>query len=363
MIREYLEPVINLNASLQNIYYLVILVALIFTIAQVQSCIKSNNINLFDKVYNENKAIRENQIDARTQLRLIMLELADSSNKFKTELDKFVVKDETVVLNYNDPDFQKIEKKESIWGFIGFILHIPNLIYNKCRLYFKILKYRLENFPSYLDKGLYPMTTRGKIVCGNIFTDIYFNKKYKDLREAGYHYEYLGILIKYKMIPFKLVFDLITWPDDFWNESYYLRSIVRDHWLPDFWENAEYLHDLYMDARLKGSIINGEYDKKKLIYSKKRCNDHSKLSADKPENQEEYEKEVINCEVCNAHSNLSAYEHMSQIAYNDAKSCQCTAKKVEIIGDDNYNSFKNAWKDLCHARFREYEASREKEIS
>ena len=139
------------------------------------------------------------------------------------------------------------------------------------------------------------MTTRDKIVCGNIFTDIYFDKKYKDLREAGYHYEFLGILIKYKMIPFKLVFDLITWPDDFWNESYYLRSIVRTHWLPDFWENAEYLHDLYMDARLKSLIINGKYDNKKLIYSKKRCKDHSKLSADESKDQEKYEKEVGDC--------------------------------------------------------------------
>jgi hypothetical protein len=330
---DFLNYITQLNTSLQNIYYLTILVALIFTIVQVQSCIKSNNINLFEKVYNENKAIRENQIDARTQLRLIMLELADASDRFKTELENFLEEDETVVLDDKNTEFKKIEEKESINGFLWFICHIPNQIFNKCRLYYKILKYRLENFPSYLDKGLDPMTTRGKIVCGNIFTDIYFNKKYKDLRKAGYHYEYLGILIKYKMIPFKLVFDLITWPDDFWNESYYLRSIVRDHWLPDFWENAEYLHDLYMDARLRSSIINGKYDKKKLIYSKKRCKDHSKLSA---------------------------YEHMSQAAYKEAKISHDTAKNIETIGDPNYNDFKKAWKGSCYMQLRKYESPCEK---
>lgn len=312
----------NTNTPLENLYYLSTLFFLLFAFNQLKSCIKSNNINLFEKLYIENKEIRENQSDARIQLRLIMRELEKASDIFKTELETYLVKPETVALNDKDANWKIIKKsrEESIAEFIGLIINIPNKILNIYRCYLRILKYRLATFPSYLDKGLDPITTREKMICGDIFTEIYFSHKYKDLRKTGYHYEYLGILIKYKMIPFNLVFDLITWPDDFWNESYYLRSVVRNHWIPDFWVNAEYLHDLYMDARLKGLISSGKFDTENLIYSKK---------------------------TCLKHSNLSAYEHMSQRAYKDVTDLSEIADTVNEIGDDSYEKFKDLWKKNC----------------
>jgi hypothetical protein len=78
---------------------------------------------------------------------------------------------------------------------------------------------------------------------------IYGKQEYSELREVGYHYEYIGILIKRKILPLELCFDLLPFPDKFWNESKEFVNIMREKYLSDFWKNFEYLQEKYKSER------------------------------------------------------------------------------------------------------------------
>jgi hypothetical protein len=78
---------------------------------------------------------------------------------------------------------------------------------------------------------------------------LYGKQDYAELREVGYHYEYIGILVKRKILPLELCFDLLPFPDKFWNDSQEFIKVMRENYLPDFWENFEYLKEKYNSER------------------------------------------------------------------------------------------------------------------
>lgn len=340
----------EIHDPLETGYYVVAVFLFILAYHQLKSCWKANNINVFNELYSDNKKIRERQSDARTQLRLMMTEIAEDPDLGLGDELKGLRNESTLVaLNefHNDgsknDEWREIErtKNDILNDYKNFISKTLSKFINIFKCHYNLLKFKLKNFSYYIDKSLDPITTRDKIGCGNRFTDIYFRDIYKDFRDTSYHYEYLGMLVKYDLIPFKLVFDLITWPDDFWNESYYIRELVRKHWLPDFWENAEYLHDLFMNERIKRSILNNSknFTDKNLIYSKG-------FILINRENMKE--KELNFCKkMYDSHSELSAYQHMSSKAYDNANEFKEIANTIEKIGDDKYNEYERSWREVC----------------
>ncbi|WP_020603136.1 DUF4760 domain-containing protein [Spirosoma spitsbergense] len=80
---------------------------------------------------------------------------------------------------------------------------------------------------------------------------IYSDEKYNAIREIGYHYEYMGLIIKNKVLPFNVLFSLIQFPDTFWDESGVFVCLMRENYTVDFWENFEYLQKKYKKKRLK----------------------------------------------------------------------------------------------------------------
>ncbi len=74
---------------------------------------------------------------------------------------------------------------------------------------------------------------------------IYVGKKYFPIRELGYHYEYLGLLVKRNMIPIDLIYEMIIIPDDLWNRSTPFVKIMRENIANDFWSNFEFLINKY----------------------------------------------------------------------------------------------------------------------
>jgi hypothetical protein len=83
----------------------------------------------------------------------------------------------------------------------------------------------------------------------------YFSQEFSALREIGRHYERLGVLVKYGYIDLNAIFNVIVFPDDFWERTSEFRSVFqRDWWgnhgLPDFWENFNFLRVQYQ--RLRG---------------------------------------------------------------------------------------------------------------
>lgn len=87
-------------------------------------------------------------------------------------------------------------------------------------------------------------------------TSIYASDNYSELREIGYHYEYIGILVKEKLLPIDIVFELILFPDRFWSESQEFITLMRENHYSDFWTNFEYLKGFYIKKRLQAEKKN-----------------------------------------------------------------------------------------------------------
>ena len=75
------------------------------------------------------------------------------------------------------------------------------------------------------------------------------------LSEAGRHYEHLGAMVKLGYIDFDLIFEVISFPDKFWDSSEPLMNMIRQNWggkgqpLPDLWINFRFLREKYHQQR------------------------------------------------------------------------------------------------------------------
>jgi hypothetical protein len=71
---------------------------------------------------------------------------------------------------------------------------------------------------------------------------------------VGHHYEQLGALVRLQYIDFDLVYEVVPFPDEFWDATAPIRAQARSNWfggkpLPDFWKNFEYLKKRYETQR------------------------------------------------------------------------------------------------------------------
>jgi hypothetical protein len=80
---------------------------------------------------------------------------------------------------------------------------------------------------------------------------IYGKSEFDELREFGYHYELIGLLVKNNSLNFKTVFELIHFPDEFWIESDDLIKTIRENYINDYLNNFEYLNNRYNIERIK----------------------------------------------------------------------------------------------------------------
>lgn len=80
--------------------------------------------------------------------------------------------------------------------------------------------------------------------------ELLFNgDSYEELRDFAYHYEFIGVLVKHNILRFNLVFDLIRYPDPFWDEAQPLMTKMREVYVKDFWKNAQDLQNKYHEKR------------------------------------------------------------------------------------------------------------------
>lgn len=82
----------------------------------------------------------------------------------------------------------------------------------------------------------------------------YHSKDATPIVSVGRHYEQLGALVRLGYIDFDLVYEIIPFPDEFWDATAPIRTGARSNWsrgkgLPDFWKNFEYLKTLYDNQR------------------------------------------------------------------------------------------------------------------
>jgi hypothetical protein len=113
----------------------------------------------------------------------------------------------------------------------------------------------LHDFSGDAGKAKLRLLVQGK---GNA-ADAYYSDDLEDLRAIGRHYEQMGALVKHGYIDFDLLFDVIPFPDEFWDETAEFRHTAQTgNWsdgkpLPDFWKNFTFLHDQYEKRRTAGA--------------------------------------------------------------------------------------------------------------
>jgi hypothetical protein len=85
--------------------------------------------------------------------------------------------------------------------------------------------------------------------------NVYFSPELKDVFEIGEHFERMGALVRLGYIEFDLLYAIIPFPDEFWEESREWRAALRENWherdkaLVDFWSNFKDLCDRYQRQR------------------------------------------------------------------------------------------------------------------
>jgi hypothetical protein len=81
------------------------------------------------------------------------------------------------------------------------------------------------------------------------FLKIYYKDKYHSILRCNFYYEGLGLMIKRKCLKFELVFEMISFPYEYWYRMKKLISIARSNGVKDFCKHFEYLEFLYNRAR------------------------------------------------------------------------------------------------------------------
>lgn len=85
------------------------------------------------------------------------------------------------------------------------------------------------------------------------FYEEFSRKKYKELRQVLYFYEYLGSIVRTHQVSFNQVFSVIYFPDELSQQAQRLQAkvaLVK----PDFLENYIYLYQRYKKMRIKKKV-------------------------------------------------------------------------------------------------------------
>jgi hypothetical protein len=83
----------------------------------------------------------------------------------------------------------------------------------------------------------------------------YLSEEMLDFAAVHWHYEQLGALVKLKYLEFSLIFEVIPFPDLYWEQTEPLRASIKRNWrgkgaeLPDFGANFEFLRECYLLSR------------------------------------------------------------------------------------------------------------------
>jgi hypothetical protein len=96
---------------------------------------------------------------------------------------------------------------------------------------------------------------RGQIELGHSGEELFYSSELTNYREICGHYQILGAIVELGYLPFDLVFEVVTFPDQFWRSSHQLRSMIGENWhapgmpLSDFQRTVGSLSQRYQALR------------------------------------------------------------------------------------------------------------------
>lgn len=119
------------------------------------------------------------------------------------------------------------------------------------------VRQKIGKFINNLDGGLIP-DSKTLLERYNTGEGVYLSPELDDFREIFRHYEQLGAKVKLEYIDMDLIFEVIPFPDKYWDKTKELRCRIQYNWygngrgLKDFGSNFLYLKEFYDEQR--GSI-------------------------------------------------------------------------------------------------------------
>ncbi len=108
--------------------------------------------------------------------------------------------------------------------------------------------------------------------------EVFYSKEFEAFRNIYLHYKKLGSIINLGYLDFDIIFQNITFPKRFWDQTGVLRDVIGSNWnqcndgIKDFGDSFRYLCTSYQTAREKLEKGYGNsLDCKKVIAKKLLC--------------------------------------------------------------------------------------------
>ncbi|MGE0200118.1 MAG: hypothetical protein AB7P76_04030 [Candidatus Melainabacteria bacterium] len=90
---------------------------------------------------------------------------------------------------------------------------------------------------------------RENLVNSDFSPHTFYYTQLKKIARIGEFYEYVGVLVRNKLVDFDLLFELLPFPDKFWEDTQEFRTAMQEIMFVEFWNNFIYLHKRYMANR------------------------------------------------------------------------------------------------------------------
>jgi L,D-peptidoglycan transpeptidase YkuD (ErfK/YbiS/YcfS/YnhG family) len=159
--------------------------------------------------------------------------------------------------------------RQAIMGFrtmrLASLQYINQLIDQDTNVRIKIGKFLNDNEGGLIES---PKRLFAKYETGE---RMYLSYELSDFRDIFRYYEQLGAKVKLEYIDVDLIYEVIPFPDKYWDYTKALRAIIKYNWygegkpLKDFGENFLYLRKFYEDQR---GLTHSPFDQVLPKYSK-----------------------------------------------------------------------------------------------
>ena len=94
---------------------------------------------------------------------------------------------------------------------------------------------------------------REELVKSDFSPHTFYYTQLNHISRIGEFYEYVGVLVRHRLGSFELLFELLPFPNKFWEDTLEFQAAMQEIMFADFWNNFVYLHDRYVKMRKERS--------------------------------------------------------------------------------------------------------------
>ena len=139
----------------------------------------------------------------------------------------------------------------------SFIIGYFNLIaFNRSNT-ISTLKHLLDEYQALIKRGTFESyeneltNWKEQLATSALAPHAFYYKHLKHVSAVGLFYDYVGVMVKKRIVDFSLLFEVLPFPYMFWADTKDFRESMQEVTYANFWENFEYLSDRYYKERSK----------------------------------------------------------------------------------------------------------------